>query len=472
MIAKARDHAEIETAKANAINDFLRDMLVGTDPWSSGEHDLTVVEAMDTARAHVDSIFVEQPLVAAEMHATMGQTYLGLQRLTEAEEEVRRALEMQTAQLGKDHPDLAQTWVSLSKIQRFNMNLNEGISAGKEAVRIREQHLSPDDELMLTGYDNLAELFITDRKYAEADSILDLMDGIIADSREDRRLKMATSLSLRARIAEEHLEDRVAADSLYVQAIARLKEVMPDAPLLPIYLNNMAVNQMFLLDYERAKATYDESLALTAKLFGTDHPEYAVVLENLGGIAYRMGNYEECLANLEKIRDIRARNMGENHPTVMRTMLNMATVANGMGDADKAIAIYEEVMPLLTEINGEVHVDTATTLRNLALALRKAERNEEAEVANARARTISVELFGENHYKVALLDGDLSFLRMDAGRWKEAEALNLSGIAIFEESFGRQDPRTQKAASILVKIYQELKQPEKAAFYEAYAPKE
>ncbi len=49
VISRERDRAELESAKATAVNDFLRDMLVATDPWSSGEHDLTVVEAMDAA---------------------------------------------------------------------------------------------------------------------------------------------------------------------------------------------------------------------------------------------------------------------------------------------------------------------------------------------------------------------------------------------------------------------------------------
>lgn len=471
VIAEARDLAQTETAKATAINDFLRNMLVDTDPWSSGQHDLTVVQAMDTARADVDSIFAEQPLVAAEMHATMGKTYFGLQKLKEAEEEVRRGLEMQTEQLGPDHPDLAGSWLELAKIQRMNMNLDEAITAGKEVVRIRQQHLAPDDDHLLVGYDTLAELFIIDRKFAEADSVLDLVEHIISESSEDRRLRRSSILSLRARSVESHREDRVAADSLYHQSVELLRETMPEAPLLPIYLNNMAVNQMLMLDYEKSRATFEESLALTGKLFGFDHPEYAGVLENLGGIAYRQGNYDECLANLDKIRDIRARNMGENHPTVMRTMLNMATVATAMGDPEKAITIYEEVMPLLEEINGEIHVDTATTLRNLSLALRKAGRLEEAEAAVARARPIYVELFGPSHPQVAILDGELGNLMIDKGRWNEAEKLNLSSIAILEEAFGQDDVRTQVAAATLVTIYQELGQPEKAAFYAKYAPK-
>nr|MEE4268838.1 serine/threonine-protein kinase [Candidatus Krumholzibacteria bacterium] len=471
-ISQARDVAELESAKANAINNFLKDMLINSDPWSSGDHDLTVVEAMDAARADVDSIFAEQLLVAAEMHATMGQTYLGLGKLTEAEEEIRQGIAQRVAQLGNDHIDLADSYLNLSKLQRLNMVPDEGIAAAEEVVRIRKMHLPENHPDILAGYDNLAELYLSDRKFAEADSALDLADQIVAASQVDMRQQTASILSLRARVAAESRNDMAEADSLSREGIRLLKASNPNSPLLPIYLNNMAVNQVISGDLEGAQETYQESLDLVVRLFGEDHPEYAIVRENLGGIAYRQGNYEECLANLEKVRDIRARNMGEDHPTVMRTMLNMATVANGMGNSEKAIRIYEEVLPLLTEVNGEVHLDTATTLRNLALALKDAGRYSEAEKVIARARPIFVELFGESHSKVALVDGDLGVVRMHQGRWSEAETLTLSSLEMFEETLEREDPRIQKAAVLLVKIYEELGRPEEAARYRGYAVKD
>lgn len=470
VIARERDRAELETAKATAINSFLRNMLVETDPWASGEHDLTVVQAMDTARAGVDSTFARQPLVAAEMHATMGQTYLGLGKLTEAEEEVRKGLDLRTAQLGPDAAELADGWLSLSKIQRFNLALDEGIASGKEAVRIRRLHLPPTDPEVLAGYDNLAELFITDRKFAEADSVLGLMDQIVDATAGDTRPRQASMLNLRARVAGEGRDNLAAADSLFQASVALLRASNPDSPLLPIYLNNTAVNQMTMLDYDRAKVTYGQSLELLGRLFGEDHPEYAVVLENLGGIAYRQGDYADCLANLEHVRDIRARNMGEDHPTVMRTMLNMATVANGMGEHEKAIKIYQEVLPRLVAVNGENHLDTATTLRNLGIALKDAGRLDEAEAAIARARPIFVGLFGARHHELARLDGDFAIVRVKQERWAEAETLMLGSLKVFEEDLGRDDPRTQKAAATLVAIYEKLGKPERAAVYRAYAP--
>ena len=470
VIARERDRAELESAKASAINDFLRNMLVETDPWASGEHDLTVAQAMDTARAGVDSTFARQPLVAAEMHATMGQTYLGLGKLTEAEEEVRKGLDLRTARLGPDDAALADGWLSLSKIQRFNLALDEGIAAGREVVRLRNLHLPPTDPEVLAAYDNLAELYITDRKFAAADSVLGLMEGLVAATTGDTRPRRASLLNLRARVTAEGNDNLAGADSLYQAAVALLREGAPDSPLLPIYLNNTAVNQMTMLDYDRARSTYGQSLELLGRLFGQDHPEYAVVLENLGGIAYRQGQYADCLANLEHVRNIRARNMGEDHPTVMRTMLNMATVANGMGDHEKAVKTYQEVLPLLVAVNGENHLDTAMTLRNLGIALKDAGRLDEAEAAIARARPIFGGLFGARHHELARLDGDLAAIRIKQERWTAAETLLLGSLKVFEEDLGRDDPRTRKAAATLVAIYEKLGRPERAAVYRTYAP--
>ena len=461
-ISRERDRAELESAKSMAVNNFLQDMLVAVDPWASGEHDLTVVGAMDAARTNVDSIFAAHPMVAAQLHATMGQTYLGLEKLTEAEEEVRQGLELRSAQLGPDDPDLADGWLSLSKILRLNLRLDEAIPAGEEVLRIRAMNFSPASIEMLSGYKNLAELYITDRKFTPADSILNKMDNLIAESTEERRPQKAAMLSLRARIAAEGQDNLAAADTLFLASISLLREVLPDSPLLPTSLNNAAVNQVAMRDFERAEATYTEALEVQGRMFGTDHPEYALTLENLGGIAYRKGDYEACLANLDRVHDIRAAKMGEDHPAVMRTMLNMATVAMGMGNHEQAIEIYAEILPLLVAIHGENHLDTATTLRNSGIALRKAGRLTEAEAAIDRARPIYIQLFGDRHHKVARLEGDLAFVRMDQGRWEEAEVLTLLAYEVFCESLEPDDPRIKSSETTLVKIYGELNRPQDA----------
>ncbi len=468
VIRQERDRAELESAKATALTDFMGEMLVSVDPWASGEHDLTVAEAMDRSRAGVDSVFAAQPLVAAEMHATMGQAYLGLQKLTEAEEEVRLGLELRTAALGPDHEDVADGWLFLARIQRFNVQSKEAIDSGRESVRIRELHLPADDPQRLIGYADLIENYVQDRQFVPADSMLSLVDNIIAGSQDDLRAHAAAMLNLRARIASEERTDLAAADSLYVESIRLLRAKDPDAPLLTVYLNNAAVNQMTMQDYVKAEATYGDALAMIERQFGTDHPKYALVLENLGGIAFRQGNYDECLANLNRVKEIRSSNMGDTHPTVLRTMLNMATVASASGNPEKAVEIFDEVLPRLISVNGEDHLDTATTLRNLGLAQDKLERFDEAAATFQRSRRAYVKLVGEKHHQTARTDSDLALTRMKQGRWQEAEFLALRGFDVFIEVLEPGDVRIGHVAKNLVRIYEELDQPQAAEKFRAH----
>jgi tetratricopeptide (TPR) repeat protein len=465
VIARERDRAELESAKASAVNDFLQDMLVAVDPWASGEHDLTVAEAMDNARADVDSIFAAQPAVAAEMHATMGTTYLGLQKLKAAEEETRKGLDMRTALLGPDAPELADSWMALAKIHRLNMEPEEGLAAAREVVRIRALHAAPSDEEMLSAWDNLVELYITDRRFAEADSVLDLMDGAIAAADEDRRSFTAGVLMQRGRVSSEGRNDRATADSLFQASIDLLRAADPEAPVLSVYLNNAAVNRTAMEDYDRARETYAESLEILERRFGTDHPEYALVLENLGGIAFRLGEYDSCLANLERVKEIRARKLGDDHPTVLRTMLNMATVASMSGDPERAVALYDEIMPRMLEVNGEMHLDTATTSRNLGIALARLGRSAEARAAYARSSRIYAELLGTEHELWARVEHDQARLLVSEKRWAEAEPHALAAFEVFAATVGAEDPRYETAAATLVEIYEQLDRREDAARY-------
>ncbi len=452
VIARERDRAELESAKAAAVNDFLQDMLVSVDPWASGEHDLTVAEAMDNARADIDSIFAGQPEVAAEMHATMGQTYLGLQKLAAAEEEVRRGLEMRTALLGPDAPELADSWMALAKIQRLNMQPEEGIASAREVVRIRALHSAPTDMDMINAWDNLSELYITDRRFAEADSVLGLIADAVAASDLDLRAATAGMMMQQGRVAAEGRGDLAAADSLYVGSVDLLRAADPEAPVLSVYLNNAAVNQMVMQDFDRARVTFAEALELYERRFGADHPEYALTLENMGGIAFRLGQYDSCLANLERVKAIRSRKLGPDHPLVQRTMLNMATVASMSGNPERAIAIYDEIMPRMLEINGEMHIDTAATSRNLGIALAKAGRYEEARASYDRSRRIYAELLGEGHETVARLDHDKARLLIAQERWSAAEPYARRALEVFKATVGDDDPRRVAAEATLKEI--------------------
>ena len=96
-LARERDRAEREAARASSIAGFLQDTLGSADPWSGGDRDVSVTDALAAATVKVDRAFQNQPLDAAAVRRTIASTYAGLGRFDEAETLVRSALERTTS---------------------------------------------------------------------------------------------------------------------------------------------------------------------------------------------------------------------------------------------------------------------------------------------------------------------------------------------------------------------------------------
>ncbi len=467
-IARERDRAEFEAAKSGAINEFLKTMLTSADPWTSGEHDLTIAEALDGAVEDVGESFGDQPLLEAEMRAVIGNTYLGLGKLPVAEEQVRQALDMRLAMLGPDHPDLAADWLALADIRRKNQEFDASVEAAREAVRIQSLQFDGSHPDRLDGMEVLANCLVAARVFDEAGAVLDEYDRMALSLPEAARTRLGGVAIIRADLIAEDTEDLDAVDSLLTLAIDHMHRYDPDSPDLPLALNDHAVNHMLMGDLDEARAIYEESLEAHRKTFGEDHPEYAATLENLGGVAYRQHYYDEALSLLAQVRDIRERNLGPDHIDVARTMANMGVIATSSGKFDEALVIFEVTTPRIIALHGEDHPETATLLRNQGIAQRGLERYAEADANFRRVIGIYTRLYGPEHAQVGKTRYQIAMTLMKQQRWREAEPEMQHAFVIMQASYGDDHGWTERTAAAMVEVCEALGKPDDAAPYREY----
>jgi serine/threonine-protein kinase len=99
-VARAeRDRARLEAAKAERINQFLQGLFASADPnwYSAGRGrggEIKVVEVLADAERRVEKELSAEPEIAAELHQTIGGTYLGLGMAEKAEPHFRRAFQL------------------------------------------------------------------------------------------------------------------------------------------------------------------------------------------------------------------------------------------------------------------------------------------------------------------------------------------------------------------------------------------
>jgi tetratricopeptide (TPR) repeat protein len=110
-VVAERDRANTEASVAKAVTDFLtNDVLAQASPGAqvatkAPDPNLTVRTALDRAAASVDRTFVNQPVVEAAVRGTIGKAYADLGLFSEAEKQLKVAVELRKRVLGESHAD-------------------------------------------------------------------------------------------------------------------------------------------------------------------------------------------------------------------------------------------------------------------------------------------------------------------------------------------------------------------------------
>ena len=261
-IARERDRATAEAAKAEAMNDFLTRTLASADPWRGGSRDVTVVELLDAAVEEVATSFADQPAVEASMHTVLGDAYLGLGRLVPATEQVTRALEIHAALGEVDPRALASLYGLESRVARAANDYPKAVEAATAAVERTENDPSASLGERVEARQYLTRSLLYAQRFDEADSLLTITEALASRLEgSDQRLG-AENLSQRADLIVLRDGDAAVADSLSRAAYDHMLTVDPDSPRLAVYMNNAAQYRSQSGDYEGALADFDRALQL------------------------------------------------------------------------------------------------------------------------------------------------------------------------------------------------------------------
>ncbi len=469
IIAQERDRAESEAVKAEAMNEFLAEMLASADPWSGGDRDATVVQALDAAVKQIDNAFAGQPEVEASMRTSLGRAYLGLGKLEHATTQIERAIEMRTQLTNPDPIKLGNLYITESKLHQDSADYPAAIYSASQAVLFLTK--APDAEIydLVNAYQHQSRNLIYSQRYAEAESVLVLSETAAQKLEGHQRILAAENFSHRSDLAKVRDGQPATADSLSRLAYEFAKAIDPDHVVVATYLNNAAQYHSQSGDLEGALVDFDLALELYEIRFGKDHPQYATCLENRGGILYGLGRLDETFAALEQVRDIRTRNLGPTHIDVTRTGLNMGAVASRAGNYEEALSIFRELKPILIEARGTDHPDIISVLRNEGIALRKLDRTNESLIVFEDGLNTTLRVFGENHPQTARSLSDYGVALALIKNYPEAEKNLLASFDIYLSEFGAKHIQTRDVANLLTTLYDRMGVPEKGEMYKKYA---
>jgi serine/threonine protein kinase/tetratricopeptide (TPR) repeat protein len=434
-IARAeRDKAQVEKAKADRINSFLRDMLSFSDTRSGSAntkkgHDATLADMLDEAGPRAETELNDQPAVKAEMLRTIGVAYTIQPRFDLAEHYLRAALDTDLKLYGPEHPETARTEEALGIALG-----NKGDYPGAEKVlrqALAIYRKQPKDDNLDT------------RSFAETLSTLGLLTMKI-----DGKYPEAESLLLEA-----------------VSLAPRLKG--KDRALVAHAENFLAALHSDRGEYQQAETQARQAFSEFQKMGGSERAEAADTEINLGSILRTRGQYAEAepflLEGLATFRQL----LGDQHPSVAYAWVHLGHLhylEGKYGEAEeevrKALKLYEAALP-------KGHGAISSPLTVLGLILNKTARSAEAEADLREALQIRARSVPKGHYLLAITQGALGECLTTEKKLPEAEPLLSESYATLKTVQSDRSPLTQEAARRLVTLYQSWGKQEEAARYQA-----
>ncbi len=397
---KAKADAEREATTSSSVRKFLQEMIAAGDPEKGATRDMTVRSVIDHAAAGLDGgSLKDQPLVEAEVRQTLGDAYLSLGLLPEAEKQIRKNVELRRATM----------------------------SAGSFGIA--------------ESVNSLAYLLDEEGKYEEAEKLYREVVAILSELRASQPLNLAVSKNnLAALLRRTNRLDE--AEALWAEALAILRSVPESTdPAIPTLIGQNLGNQALCKSnrgrLDEAEALQREALEVLRKAEGPSSPSIARTLSSLATVLQDKGKHDEAERLFIESLEMQRKFFEAPHPQLATSLNNLATLYVDMGEAEKALPLFRESLSMCEQSLGKEHHDTVFARMNLGLALDALGdlpgAKEQFELAESQARRDPIPNAG---MLPKLLLG-LGEVRIEAGDLPGAEAALRESVRRYEELYGK-----------------------------------
>lgn len=148
--------------------------------------------------------------------------------------------------------------------------------------------------------------------------------------------------------------------------------------------------------YAEAEECFRKALELGDRMFGPEHQEMIILLNDLTRLYLKQGSYASAEPLLLRLLDLK-KSKGEDHPEVATVLASLASVRQALGRHESAEQLWRHVVDIRERTLAPNHFATATALENLGQSCAARGKNRTALAAFERALLIRERTLGADH---------------------------------------------------------------------------
>lgn len=288
-LARERDRALAEEARAEQVTEFLTGIFRATDPNELAGESVTALELLDAGAERAMRELEGEPRTQAEVLSAIGAMYVQRGLYGRAMPILERAVELRSE--GDGNP---VRWVlDLRRLAKAVVTRDRGraVRLLEEAVDLAEREFGPDDPQVAAVLTDLAETlskYPGDGPRQRSDSALERSLAILRAQKGDVRVELASALHLSA----------VGKGMSYLPRLQEALEIRrslhgEDHTAVAATLNDIAL-VLEPYDPHAADTLLERAAAINERIHGPDHAQTLTILNNLAGRYRDRGDYAKA----------------------------------------------------------------------------------------------------------------------------------------------------------------------------------
>ncbi len=348
-LARERDRARLEAAKAAEVSRFLTSLFEAADPYTSRGETVTAREMLDRGSERVRTELGDQPDVLADMLETIGMAYGNLGVLDEAVDLLKEAYALRVKVDGESSRKAVETTVRLTEVLVGTGAYAEAESIGTHAVAVSRQ--MGDRTALCAALGSLAQAVNYQGRFDDAEGMyresIRIRSQILPPDSADAS-PVVNNFALMMHEMSRYAE----ADTLFRRALGAQEKIYglrhPETNTTRYNYAQLLADEGYLT---RACTMWEQVLATDRQLFPPGHPSIAFTLSAYGRSLARIGSYEEAIELQREALDIRRRNHGDEHPDVAYSLGALGRVLQDQAYYEEADRCYREAYGIQSRVN-------------------------------------------------------------------------------------------------------------------------
>ena len=256
----------------------------------------------------------------------IGNTYRHLARYEEAEQILRTALAYAVSIFGEESEQASTARNHLGVLYKYTGRFEEGEQLYLDALKSLIGKHGEIHSFVAVIYHNLGGLFHAQGDFVTGETYARLAWEINRQLLgEDHPVTLADAAAYASLL--DGLERYAESEPIYVRVLKAFEKMYgPEHYEIVVNLNNLANVRYARGDYAEAEKLFQRALEIKEKILGLDHPDTALTANNLGVLCQSLGRLDEARQLFKRAVHVFESKFTEDHPHVKMARENLAAV--------------------------------------------------------------------------------------------------------------------------------------------------